>query len=246
MTKPLHQWSHYAGTTIKWLAPDSEETYRKNTSDPAKRKMLESFGWIDVEVSYKFNRDGFCTDEFDSRPNWIAIGCSFVQGTGVNQHERWTEVVAEQLGLHCWNLGVAGASGDTCYRVAKHYIPSLLPKFVVYKQPRFNRSELKVTGEDVPAIINWAYDYANWHGNYVKQLLADSSNLELAAEKNLEAIRSICLQHNIPLIVYAPDAYITLVRDTTQLDLGRDLAHPGRLNNRAFAQVVAEDVQHIC
>jgi len=35
------------------------------------------------------------------------------------------------------------------------------------------------------------------------------------------------------------------VVDKTQLDLGRDLLHPGRLNNRAFAQVVYNHVKDL-
>lgn len=245
MTLPLHQWSDHAGKTIKWLSPDSEDAYRKHIADPEKRKMLESFGWVDVDVSYKFNSHGFRTPEFDSRPNWMAIGCSFVQGTGVNEQDRWTTHVSQQLDLHCWNLGIAGAAGDTCYRIAKHYVPALKPKFVVYLEPRYNRVEMKTLADPVPMIINWAYDFASWQGPYVKQLLSESTNLEIAAEKNREAIRSICQQHNIPLIVYEPDAYRSRVTDATKLDLGRDLLHPGRLNNQAFAQVVYQHTKDL-
>ena len=246
MTKPLHQWSDHAGTTIKWLSPDSEDAYHKNLADPARRQMLEAFGWIDVDVRYKFNSDGFCTPEFDSRQNWLAIGCSFVQGTGINEQDRWTDIASSEIDLHCWNLGVAGCAGDTCYRVAKYYIPALKPKFVVYLEPRYNRIEMKTLAEPAPLIINWAHDSASWNGPYVKQLLSEPANLEITAEKNREAIRSICQRHNIPLLVYGPDAYRTRVSDTTKLDLGRDLLHPGRLNNRAFAQVVAKDIQQLC
>ena len=246
MTAPLHQWSHVAGTTIGWLPPDSSETYNKNVKDAEHKKLLEIFGWIDVEIDYTFNSAGFRTAEFDPRPNWMSIGCSFTQGTGVNEEDRWTDIVADELRLYCWNLGVAGASGDTCYRVAKHYVPKLLPKFVVYLEPRYNRTEIISSQSHAPLVLNWAYDYKNWSGPYIKELLLNEENLNLAAEKNREAIRGLCLQHNIPLIVYQPDAYVSLVQDKTKHDLGRDLLHPGRLNNRAFAQVVARDIKNIC
>lgn len=246
MTVPLHQWSTAASTTIKWMPPDSQDAYQKNLADPKSQKLLELFGWLNVDIDYRFNNDGYRTDEFDTRPNWIALGCSFTQGTGVRESERWTDVVADQLGISCWNLGVAGASGDTCYRIAKHYIPKLRPQFVVYLEPRYNRAELTTEKYPAPLVLNWAYDYKNWDGPYVKELLLNEINLEIAAEKNREAIRSICLQHSIPLIVYQPDAYIALVTDQKQHDLGRDLLHPGRVNNRAFAQVVAKDIEKIC
>lgn len=246
MTVPLHQWSHASSTTIKWLGPDSEDAYNRHLSETNSRKLLETFGWIDVEITYSFNSHGYRTNEFDNRPSWMAVGCSFTQGTGVNQDERWTDVVADWIGLHCWNLGVAGSSGDTAYRIVKHYVPLLRPRFLVFLQPRYNRQELVVAQQQYPLIINWAYDHKNWDSSYVKQLLLHSENLETAAEKNREAIRSVCLQHHIPLLVYQPDAYLSLVKDLKNRDLGRDLLHPGRLNNRAFAQVVTEDIQNTC
>ena len=246
MTAPLHQWSEFASTTIKWLSPDSEENYKKHLKDAESKRLLDMFGWVDVDIDYTFNSEGFRIDEFDSRPSWMAIGCSFTQGTGVNIQDRWTTVVSNDIDLHCWNLGIAGAAGDTCYRTVRHYVPKLLPKFVVYLEPRYNRAELMTSMEPAPLVLNWAYDYKNWNGPYVKELLLNEGNLELAAEKNREAIRSICLQHNIPLIVYQPDAYVSLVEDKTQHDLARDLLHPGRLNNKAFAQVVAKDIQKLC
>jgi hypothetical protein len=246
MTAPLHQWSKHAGTTIKWLSPDSEEAYNKHLANTEHARLLNLFGWVDVDIEYTFNSEGFRVDEFDSRSNWMAIGCSFTQGTGVNVQDRWTTAVSQEIKLHCWNLGIAGAAGDTCFRVAKHYVPKLLPKFVVYLEPRYNRTEIISSQSHAPLVLNWAYDYKNWSGTYIKELLLNEENLNLAAEKNREAIRSICLQHNIPLIVYAPDAYCTLIRDEKQIDLGRDLLHPGRLNNRAFAQVVAKDVEKLC
>lgn len=246
MTAPLHQWSDHASTTIKWLAPDSEENYKKHLKDDEHKQLLEIFGWIDADIDYTFNSEGFRTAEFDPRPNWMALGCSFTQGTGVNEADRWTDVISDQLGVHCWNLGVAGAAGDTCYRIAKHYIPKLLPRFVVYLEPRYNRTELFSSMQDAPLVLNWAYDHTHWSGPYVKELILHEENLTLAGEKNREAIRSICLQHNIPLIVYQPDAYVSLVEDKKQHDLGRDLLHPGRLNNQAFAQVVAKDIEKLC
>jgi hypothetical protein len=246
MTAPLHQWSGYAGKTLKWLSPDSEENYKKHIGDTESKRLLNIFGWADVDINYTFNSEGFRTPEFDVRNNWVAIGCSFTQGTGVNVADRWTTSVEQKIGIDCWNLGIAGASGDTCYRIARHYVPKLKPKFVVYLEPRYNRTELKTAKEDTPLVLNWAYDYKNWGGTYIKELLLDEINLEIAAEKNREAVRSICLQHNIPLIVYKPDAYVALVEDKTQHDLGRDLLHPGKLNNQAFAQVVAKDIQQIC
>jgi protoheme ferro-lyase len=74
--KPLHAWSSYAGQTVNWISPDTKEAYQQRISDPVKRLMLQQFGWVDQHIDYTFNSDGFRTDEFDDRPNFVTIGCS--------------------------------------------------------------------------------------------------------------------------------------------------------------------------
>jgi hypothetical protein len=244
--KPLHAWSSYAGQTVHWLVPDSKENYQQHMSDPAKRNMLQQFGWIDQHIDYTFNSDGFRTQEFDIRQNFVAIGCSFTQGVGVAENERWTTLLSQQLGTWCWNLGIAGASSDTCYRIARHYLAQLQPQFVVFLEPRNNRVELHTTADQPPHLINWAYDQATWgSGLFVKTMLAHNENLEIRAEKNRAAIAYVCSQLDIPVIMYEPNDFIDLVEDKTQLDLGRDLRHPGRLNNAAFAQVVYQHTKDL-
>jgi hypothetical protein len=79
----------------------------------------------------------------------------------------------------------------------------------------------------------------------VKTMLAHDENLEIRAEKNRAAVAHVCDQLGIPVVMYAPNDYRDLITDKTQLDLGRDLLHPGRLNNRAFAQVVYNHVKDL-
>jgi hypothetical protein len=244
--KPLHAWSSYAGQTVHWISPDSKENYQQHMNDPAKRSMLQQFGWVGQSIDYTFNSDGFRTQEFDSRENFVALGCSFTQGTGVAEHERWTSVLSQHLGIWCWNLGIAGAAGDTCYRMARYYLTQLRPRFVVFLEPRNNRIELHAAPDQPPHLINWTYDQHNWgSGTFVKTLLAHDENLEIRAEKNRAAIAHVCDQLGIPVVMYAPNDYRDLVADKTQLDLGRDLLHPGRLNNQAFAQVVYQHTKDL-
>lgn len=244
--KPLHAWSSHAGQTINWISPDSKENYQQHMSDPAKRLMLQQFGWIDQTIDYTFNSDGFRTDEFDDRANFVTIGCSFTQGVAVNREDTWAELVSQQLGLSVYNLGISGASADTCYRIIKYYAPILKPRFVVFLQPRGNRTELHYDSDQPPHLINWAYDAGSWGNSaYTKTWLSNEVNMQLYAEKNRAAVAYVCASLDIPLIIYAPNDYLDLVTDKTQLDLGRDLRHPGRLNNAAFAKVVYQHTKDL-
>jgi hypothetical protein len=244
--KPLHNWSHVAGQTINWISPDSEEKYQQHMNEPTKRGMLRQFGWINQHIDYTFNSDGFRTDEFDGRPNFVTIGCSFTQGVAVNRSETWAQLVSGQLGLPVYNLGVAGAGADTCYRIIKYYAPMLRPQFVVLLEPRHNRTELHHDPDQPPHLINWAYDAGSWgNGAYTKTWLGNEANMQLHAEKNRAAISHVCAELDIPVVMYKPNDYLDLVTDKTQLDLGRDLLHPGRLNNAAFAQVVYQHTKDL-
>lgn len=244
--KPIHDSTQYADSTVFWIPPDTQAQYQNNLKHKDNRRLLEQFGWIDQTIEYTFNSDGFRTTQFDQRDNFVAIGCSFTQGTGVSESERWTTLVSKQLDLWCWNLGIAGASSDTCYRIARYYLEKLRPKFVVFLEPRSNRIELHDDPAQPPHLINWTYNLGDWgSGNYVKTMLANDENLEIRAEKNKAAIGYVCAQLDIPVVMYAPNDYKDRVMDKTQLDLGRDLLHPGRLNNKAFATVVYNDVKDI-
>jgi len=244
--KPLHTWSNYAGQTIDWISPDSKENYQQHMNDPGNRKLLQLFGWEHQQIKYTFNSDGFRTNEFGVGPNFVTIGCSFTQGVGVHREDTWAQLVSDQLGLPVYNLGISGASSDTCYRIIKHYAPILKPQFVVLLEPRINRTELHHNAGQPPHVINWAYDTASWGNSvYTKTWLSNDTNMQLHAEKNRAAIAHVCSKLDIPVVMYAPNDYVDLVTDKTQLDLGRDLLHPGRLNNRAFAQVVYNRVKDL-
>lgn len=244
--KPLHAWSSYAGQTINWISPDSKENYQKHMNDPASHALLQAFGWADQHIDYTFNSDGFRTHEFDNRPNFVTIGCSFTQGVAVNREDTWAQLVSDQLGLSVYNLGISGASSDTCYRIIKYYAPILKPQFVIFLEPRHNRTEVHHDIHQPPYVINWAYDASSWgNSSYTKTWLSNDANMQLHAEKNQAAIAHVCASLDIPVVMYKPNDYIDLVTDKTQHDLGRDLLHPGRLNNRAFAQVVYSHVKDL-
>jgi hypothetical protein len=246
MTWPLHDGTEHAGQVLEWLAPDTQQRYQDNLRDAKTRSMLESFGWIDSYITYDFNSHGFREQEFAIGDAWMALGCSFTQGTGVYLHQRWTSVVAELIGVRCWNLGLAGASLDTCYRVARYYLPVLRPKFVVVLEPRPNRMEVYDHREQ-PYQINWAYDAPHWGAGLLgRAWVADERNMLERAERTRAAIRWLAHEQGIPVIFYEPDAYRDRVEDHQQRDLGRDLLHPGVLNNTAFAHIVAKDINTLC
>jgi hypothetical protein len=242
----LHMFSEHANSTIKWISPDDQERYKSNLSNPTSRQQLDNFNWIDVDIDYQFNSDGFRGENFTQGECLAALGCSFTFGVGVNYKDTWINKIEEKLGIRCWNLGVSGAAGDTCYRIAKAYLSKLNPKVVVYLEPRYNRVELFTGSNKIPNLVNWAYDYANYGGGvYVKEWLAVDQNQQLYAEKNRLSIKMLCQDIGAEVISYKPKDFVELVKNKQMLDLGRDLLHPGRLNHIAFSEVVIDDIKKI-
>jgi len=237
-----HGYSTYCNQTFEWLPPDDEARFKQNLSKENNKTWLSNFGWIDESVSYKFNSHGFRCEEFSESPNFVTLGCSFTFGIGVNKTQTWPTYLSELQNLHVWNLGVPGSSGDCCYRIAKHYIPALKPKFVVLLEPRYNRIELHDSETTFPHTINFAHDSDPWGKDlYVKKWLLNEQNMELYAEKNRAAISYLCRELNIPIFVFGPNDFRDLTPTHLQ-DLGRDLLHAGRKNNLAFAEVVHQRI----
>lgn len=241
MTLPIHSNSQYKNTQLAWAATDTLEGYNKNLQSSRQRYLLETFGWIDSVIDYEYNSHGFRTPEFDDRENFISLGCSFTEGVGLPIEKTWHHQLETMLGLPGWNLGVSGAGLDTCYRLARYYISLLKPKFVVLLEPYYNRFELHCN-DPLPWIINPA-NSGFWSDNhYVKSWVADSTNMEIAAEKNIYAIKYICQQLNIKLYHYEPDVFPNSV-PKEQYDLARDLLHPGAKVNLEFAKNVYNDIK---
>lgn len=238
---PLHSHSHLKNTRILWSSTDTQELYNKNLKSVEKLHLLNFFDWVDKEIVYQYNSHGFRTPEFDSRENFITLGCSFTEGTGLNVEQTWHYYLEQLTGMQGWNLGVSGSGLDTCYRLARFYIPLLKPKFVILLEPFYNRFELHCNRQP-PWIINTSNSDC-WQDNvYIKNWVADSTNMQIAAEKNVYAIDYWCQKLNIELHHYNSDLLLTPTPPGSY-DLARDLQHPGQKTNERFANYVYNDIK---
>ena len=69
---PGHTWTLLANNTTQWFGSDSELKFNAHKKDTAQNKLLEKFGWLETELQYRFNSQGFRCDEFDNRPCAVA------------------------------------------------------------------------------------------------------------------------------------------------------------------------------
>jgi hypothetical protein len=217
-----HSYQQFSGKILNWDIFDSEERYNNNFKNNL--KLLEKNKWTERKFTYRFNNDGFRSNEFDSNKKSILfLGCSLTFGTGLPIEETYGYKVADNLGLEFYNLGLGGSSNDTAYRLSSYYIPRLNPKIVILANPEITRLEL-CNGQQIFYYRAQMKYYQI--DSFYKKWISDDINSILNYQKNTLAIENLCLKNNIKFINF--DAPKWFLEDFIEKDdYARDLIHPG-------------------
>lgn len=235
MTTPPHNYHWACGQTVWWDTSDSQGRYHSNLKNAHTADQLRQLGYIDNPVAYTFNSQGFRTAEFDKVVDAVCFGCSFTMGTGLHAQHTWPAQLQSITGLTSYNLGHAGSSNDTAYRMARHYLPLLRPRYALWLQTDRNRLELldDVQSNSINLMAGDHSDKVYGSSSFVQQWWISDSNQQLNLEKNTRAFRSLCGELDIECVIFARELLVTL-------DLARDLKHPGRLSMQTLAQTFAK------
>lgn len=180
------------------------------------------------KLEYTFNSDGFRSDEFDTGAGAVFVGCSFTLGVGVDEHETWARIVADQIGLKCYNLGIGGASMDTMFRVLSENIHRLQPAAVFVCETFQNRWEVRDAAGKYHLLGPWIEEDSEFFGEYCRNI-SDTEHVVSHYNARSMQIRELCAAHNIPVVVSS-------VYDAKRLDFARDLMHHGKNSHRVFAE----------
>ena len=227
---PYHWNQTEASTTKFWYGSDSESEYKKNCSDPERLHKLQKYGWYECnDLTYRYNSQGFRDDEFDQRPAALALGCSFTQGTGLKVDQCWPRQLENLLQKKVWNLGIAGTSLDTCYRLLEYWINHLNVDSVFCAVPPIDRFEVFIDQWESFSSNNLLDQRPEWLITHYKNYLSHSENSELNRHKNIHAMRDICSQHKVSFYVN----YLNNFHCDTD---ARDLMHFGPGFHAAIAQ----------
>ena len=235
MTDPLiHNYIMHAGKVLHWDTCDSESEYLKNIKEPKSYEQLLNLGFVNTKIDYQYNSHGFRTDEFDNELEVLCFGDSHTMGTGVHAKDTWPSQFAYKTGFKTANLGLAGSSNDTVFRLARHYLPFLKPKYAIWVQTDMSRIEIL---EDSPPIsLNiLAADTSNPCAKdyFIKRWFSVDSNQELQLERNTLAFQMLCSLENITPIIIPRNQVL-------HLDYARDLIHPGKLSYQKLAETVVD------
>lgn len=231
-----HKNQCFANQTLHWLDLDSKELWQTNMADPKRRAQLEKFGFDRPDaITYQMNSHGFRCDNFDSRPGFIALGCSFTCGIGLPVEQVWPTMVSQATGLVPWNLGIGAAGLDTCFRMLYNYIDLLQPRFVMLLAPDPDRFEIHALGQPCMTMHNKTHSSATID-EIKKFWFSDEQNTNVNYTKNLLAMQQVCASRNVKFIIKRqhPDL---LGKKITRCEWpsGRDLCHVGYLEQKSCA-----------
>jgi hypothetical protein len=232
MTLPFHNYSRLAGKTVYWDTSDNQDVYLKNLKNTNTRNRLSELGFIDTEIQYQYNSHGFRTAEFNRQFDIVCFGCSFTMGTGVHAKDSWPEQLQLLTGLQIANLGHAGSSNDTAFRLAAYYLSLLKPKYAVWLQTDMHRIEL-LEDDRTNSLNILASDTVTPCANdyFIKTWFSSASNQQLNLQKNTLAFAHLCNSLNITAII--------MPRETLNYSCSaRDLQHPGADEYNRLAQHV--------
>jgi len=216
---------------------DNSHNLSKNKIDQPK-----SWRYHTDTVNYEFNSQGYRCPEF-SQCDWdnsiLLFGCSMAMGTGVNQSEIFSSLLQDITGVPVINMGCAASS--------------ILFSLV-------NQSRLAEQNIQPRAVINiWTYpnritqvsehEEINHHGPWVPyhefidqdfyKVNSDNDHCMFLAKEYIR-IANLIWRDTIHLQgTYSEDIASLGIHLYKQIDLARDMMHPGHDTHREVAEHLA-------
>jgi len=240
---PWHPGVKSAGQTLDWMPTDTKERFEDLMNHEPHRKYFQSKGWDQSgAITYKINKYGFRCSEFElNSKSMVSLGCSYTQGIGLPVDTLWPELVGKELGLEVYNLAWGGTSSDTCFMLAKFWLPVLRPSLVVMAAPPKNRFDIiRAAGEpEIHTVMpnTWGNEFDN--SSILKHWMANERNQDLNNAKNKLAVQALCGNLEIPCLTY--DAHEYFARSREEVEYARDHMHAGPKGHRMFAERILDD-----
>jgi hypothetical protein len=210
---------------------DTEELFDENMLNDEGRLRLEKLSWTKNSITYKFNDQGFRSDEFDDTGDSIVfLGCSHTVGIGMSWDNTFSKIVSDTLKLKCFNLGRGGGSMDSCFRFAYYWLEKLKPKIVVILNPSRYRKELIKTD----SICYLSPNRSNKYEEFYRDWLLEEQNVNMSKEKNSLAIEFLANKIS--------SKFISLEFNNDD-GKARDLSHGGLKWHNSIAKTILERIK---
>lgn len=240
---PWHYGMTSAKQTLEWMPTDTQERFNDLMNYEPHREYFREKGWDKPgAITYKINQFGFRCNEFEvGAKSVVALGCSYTFGTGLPVETTWSYLVAKSLDLECYNLAWGGTGADTCFMLARYWLPVLRPSLVIMAAPPVDRIDIVRGSGDPPVqtiMGNTAIDEFS-NDPYLKHWFANDTNAELNNIKNKLAVQALCHNLGIPCLTYNAHEYFARSRE--EVEYARDRMHAGPKGHTMFAERILDD-----
>lgn len=222
----------------KFSATDTKELYKINL-----KKQPEDWYYRKKDVTYNLNSDGYRTCEFkdvDWSNSIVVFGCSHVFGVGVAEDETMPYYLSKFTGHPVVNMGASGTSMTFAFHNASMLRAGYpTPKAVINMWTGIDRTTYyhKRKTENL-GVWNIGKD------KYMDGWISEDSHARMHALLVSKISKSMWTD-----TIYFEGSYI---EDTAKLlgcwytghikDVGRDLAHHGRLSHQQIAESIARKI----
>ena len=129
----------FKGKSQKFMLGETEAEFETRKRNPIQFNLLKKLGWLDREIWYHLEANGFRTDnsvkdynDYKGQKNVIWIGCSNTFALGVDLEDSYSYKLHKRIhsDSNYVNLSVSGKGIETWYRFLKYWIPVLRPSHV--------------------------------------------------------------------------------------------------------------------
>ena len=243
--KPYHPGIHIADQCLDWMPTDTKEHFDNLMQNSAHREYFQNMSWDKPgAITYNLNSEGFRCDEFDDSPCVVALGCSYTMGIGLPVECLWPSLVGQALNLKVFNLAWGGYSADSCFRLARYWLPKLNAKVVCMLAPPQARIELVLAEKCQDSDIFKAdtfmpqsqSKYFNPADVYLNTWFMQEENHLINKEKNIFAVQQ--MSTNIDAKFCVVDTDTTMTRSREDIGYARDHMHGGPKIHREIANTM--------
>lgn len=141
----LKNWGYHghffdlANQTVHFHNDSERKLYQKNIKDPDRKKILETSGWTDTNVTYTFNSDGFRSDEFNQECYILTAGCSQSFGHSLDLESMWAKKLCDHYECAHMNVAIPGSAWKNVAMRIGYWVSKLKPKVVAVLSPPMYR-----------------------------------------------------------------------------------------------------------
>lgn len=223
-----------------WAESDSESLYKENL-----KTQSEDWYYRTHSITYKRNSNKYRCAEWNDitwSNSWIVLGCSSVEGIGLDESDVLSTRLSELLDSPVINLGVGGTGADvTLFNSIRLIDKNIRPKGVIIINGDFTLTRLSLfTSTGSIAIGNWSFDKKINQGkfsNLYSLWTNEAGHAETYSYMCLRGAISMWKTENIPTF------YFNIERDLPKKsDLARDLSHWGRETIKLWARSIVNTI----